>query len=116
MRIKQIHVLNLPQVANIMFKIAFGALGQKIKDRVLIHANQKEFLKNFEEHDILPKEYGGTISWRENNEIYKEHLRKNQEKLLAMDEQFIGDQKDESKSNFGVGDSFVGSFRKLEVD
>lgn len=114
MRLKHIHIFNLPAVANFMFKLAFSALDPKMKDRVSIHANLKEFLEIYEEHDILPKEYGGKIPWLKNNEMYKEKLRKNQEKLLAMDDQYI--ESDINKIGCGESESFSGSFRKLEID
>lgn len=116
MRIKKVYMFNLPAVANVMFKIALGPLGQKVKSRISIHANTAEFLENFEEHDILPKEYGGKIPWKEMVQKYKEKIRKTQKKLLGMDDQYIEDEVGLNKTNCGDGLGLTGSFRKLEVD
>lgn len=116
MRIKKVYMFNMPAVANVMFKIALGPLGQKVKSRILIHANVDEFLENFEEHDILPKEYGGKVPWREMVEKYKEQLRKTQKRILAMDDEYIDEDVGVNKKNCGDGLGLTGSFRKLEVD
>lgn len=116
MRLKEIHLLNLPTMANAIFKVGIAAMGQKVKSRITFHANTEEFLEKYKDCDILPKEYGGQISSMEMCKIFKESLRKNQEKLLAMDDQFIEDDTEGNNTNCGEELDLTGSFRKLEVD
>lgn len=116
MRLKEIHIFNMPSIASTIFKIAISAMGQKVKDRVKFYENPQEFLDNYEDRDILPEEYGGKVPFKEMIADFKVNLRNNQEKLLAMDDQYIEDDLEQNKSKCGDEESFAGSFRKLEVD
>lgn len=69
---------------------------------------------------LLPKEYGGTVPLSEMITQFKDRLRKQRAKILALDDMFIEITKE--SANFAGNDDadidagVVGSFRKLEVD
>ena len=102
-------------MANVIFKLGVSLMGEKIKKRIIFHANQAEFHEKFEDKEILPKEFGGKTSWKEMNHKFSESLRRNEKKLLDLDDQYIEDKR-EVVPNCGSGTCLAGSFRKLEVD
>lgn len=69
---------------------------------------------------LLPKEYGGIVPLSEMITQFKDRLRKQRAKILALDDMFIEITKE--SANFASTDDadidagVVGSFRKLEVD
>lgn len=118
MRHKETHFVNIPSIANKVIEFALSLTSEKLKKRMFLDKNIDE-LKAKVDPDLLPSEYGGKVSIEEMVKEFKETLRKNREKTLALDDMFIDLDgppawlgNDEADIEAGI----VGSFRKLEVD
>lgn len=119
MRHKETHFVNIPSFANKVIEFALSLTSEKLKKRMFLDKTIED-LKSRVNPKLLPKEYGGTIPMAEMIATFKENLRKQRAKTLALDNMHIeltgaptnwlGN--DDSDIDAGV----VGSFRKLEVD
>lgn len=118
MRHKETHFVNIPSIANKVIEFALSLTSEKLKKRMFLDKNIDE-LKSKVNPQLLPSEYGGSIPIQEMVNQFKETLRKNREKTLALDDMFID--LDGAPAWLGNDDAdieagVVGSFRKLEVD
>ena len=118
LRLKAIHIVNLPSIANAFLKVGVSAMGQKMQKRVFLHKSQIEFQNAFDTPEILPLEYGGTISTDDMVTELKKNLNNERIRILNGDNQEIeiikesGDWLRSGDKNLGL----AGSFRKLEID
>lgn len=115
---KAIHLVNFPSVTNALLKVAINAMGPKIKKRIFIHSSKEAFQKAYDTPDILPSEYGGTISIAEMIVDCRKKFQEHQKKILAGDDQEIEIVKHNGEwlSNCDQSLGLAGSFRKLEID
>jgi hypothetical protein len=119
MRHKETHFINIPSIANKVIEFALSLVSEKLKKRMFLDKNVDE-LKSRVNPDLLPAEYGGKLSIDEMVAKFKEILRKNRAKTLALDDMYID--LDGAQVNWLGNDDadieagIVGSFRKLEVD
>ena len=119
MRHKESHFVNIPSFANKVIEFALGLASEKLKKRMCLDRTIDD-LKARVNPALLPKEYGGSVPMAEMIAKFKENLKQQRAKTLALDDMYIdltgasanwlGN--DESDIESGV----VGSFRKLEVD
>ncbi|KAL2716044.1 alpha-tocopherol transfer protein-like [Vespula squamosa] len=58
-RLKNIHVINQPFIANVIFSIFKPFLSEKLYKRIHFHGTNREKLINMIGKEALPKEYGG---------------------------------------------------------
>ncbi|KAG5681022.1 hypothetical protein PVAND_010488 [Polypedilum vanderplanki] len=119
MRHKETHFINIPSIANKVIEFALSLTSEKLKKRMFLDKNVEE-LKSRVNPDLLPQEYGGKIPIDNMVAKFKETLRKNRAKTLALDEMYI-DLDGASTNWLGNDDAdiepgVIGSFRKLEVD
>lgn len=119
MRHKETHFLNIPSFANKVIEFALSLTTEKLKKRMFLDKTIED-LKSRVNPAILPKEYGGTIPISEMVASFKESLRKQRAKTLALDEMCI-DITGAPTNWLGNEDAdieggLMGSFRKLEVD
>lgn len=119
MRHKETHFINIPSIANKVIEFALSLTSDKLKKRMFLDKNVEE-LKSRVNPDLLPAEYGGKIKIDDITAQFKETLRKNRAKTLALDDMYI-DLDGASVNWLGNDDAdieagIVGSFRKLEVD
>lgn len=93
-------------------------MGPKIKKRIFIHSSKEAFQKAYDTPDILPSEYGGTISIAEMIVDCRKKFQEHQKKILAGDDQEIEIVKHNGEwlSNCDQSLGLAGSFRKLEID
>lgn len=118
MRHKETHFVNIPSIANKVIEFALSLTSEKLKKRMFLDKNIDE-LKSKIDPDLLPLEYGGKVSIQDMVKQFKETLRKNREKTLALDDMFIdlnGPPEWLGNDDADIEAGVVGSFRKLEVD
>ncbi|CRK98400.1 CLUMA_CG011759, isoform A, partial [Clunio marinus] len=119
MRHKETHFVNIPSFANKVIEFALSLTSDKLKKRMNLDKNIDE-LKARVNPALLPKEYGGTIPMDDMISTFKENLRKQRAKTLALDEMCI--EVTGMPTNWLGNDDadieggLMGSFRKLEVD
>lgn len=119
MRHKETHFVNIPSFANKVIEFALSLTSEKLKKRMFLDKTIED-LKSRVDPSLLPKEYGGTIPMADMIATFKETLRKQRAKTLALDEMHI--ELTGAPTNWlGNDDSdidsgLMGSFRKLEVD
>jgi hypothetical protein len=119
MRHKESHFINIPSFANKVIEFALGLATDKLKKRIFLDKSLDD-LKSRIDPALLPKELGGTIPMKEMIEQFKDDLKRQRAKTLALDDMFIDlngvpnwlANSDEGELESGM----VGSFRKLEVD
>ncbi|XP_014294337.1 retinaldehyde-binding protein 1 [Halyomorpha halys] len=117
MRHKSSHFLSLPSSANTIFEFFTSLLNEKLKKRIVIHKSIEDLHQHIKK-DILPKEYGGTVSISDMTNKFKQDLMEKRQKLLDLDKLEI----DLSKKEKLVQDfhddmaGIAGSFRQLQVD
>lgn len=119
MRHKESHFVHIPSFANKVIEFALSLTSEKLKKRMFLDKSIDE-LKSRVNPALLPKEYGGTIPMDEMIATFKEKLRKNRAKTLALDDMCI-DITGAPTNWLGNEDAdieggLMGSFRKLEVD
>lgn len=119
MRHKETHFVNIPSIANKVIEFALSLTSEKLKKRMFLDKTVDE-LKTRVNPDLLPQEYGGKVSIDDMVLKFKETLRKNRAKTMALDDMFI-DLDGAAVNWLGNDDAdieagVVGSFRKLEVD
>lgn len=119
MRHKEKHIVNSPALANIIIEFVLSLMSDKMKKRVVLDKTTED-LKSHINPAILPKEYGGTIPIKDMIGKLKVDLKKQREKLLALDDMYI-DLTSDLKSRSGndnpdADGGLMGSFRKLEMD
>lgn len=119
MRHKETHFVNIPSFANKVIEFALSLTSEKLKKRMFLDKTIEE-LKSRVDPALLPKEYGGTVPMNDMIAIFKENLRRQRAKTLALDEMCI--EVTGSPTNWLGNDDadieggLMGSFRKLEVD
>ena len=115
-RLKEVHIVNLPSVFSTLLKVVQSAMGKKVRKRLTIHDTMESLMKKFNYRDILPSEYGGKYTTaiivsecRKNVEsCHQKILDSDKEKILMRNKNWFCSDNNES--------SVLGSFRKLEVD
>ncbi|KAJ9582715.1 hypothetical protein L9F63_022939 [Diploptera punctata] len=118
MRIKEIHLINIPQFGEILVNVLKTVLNDKIASRIHVHSKGLSSLHEKIPKKILPTEFGGQ------NGPVLEHWSAWLKKLESYREWFLEQDKyksDESKRHGKAVQScdlfgFEGSFRKLNVD
>lgn len=108
----------MPSIANKVVEFGMSLVSDKLKKRIFLDKNIEE-LKSRVNPDLLPSEYGGKVSMADMVKEFKETLRKNREKTLALDGMFIdldGPPAWLGNDDADIEAGVVGSFRKLEVD
>ena len=119
MRHKETHFVNIPSFANKVIEFALSLTSEKLKKRMFLDKSIED-LKSRVDPALLPKEYGGTVSMDDMIAEFKDNLRKQRAKTLALDEMFI--EVTGTPTNWLGNDEadieggLMGSFRKLEVD
>ncbi|KAJ9583063.1 hypothetical protein L9F63_022585 [Diploptera punctata] len=117
-RIKAVHMLNVPPFAEHLISLFKSILKTKLASRIQVHSgDMAKFYKQVPK-EILPAEYGGEAgsvlhlwgSWVKKLECYQNWFLKHQE--LKSDEKKRPGKMITSTDLFG----FEGSFRKLDVD
>lgn len=134
MRHKEVHCINAHPSMKFALDFGMSLISEKIRKRVRLYTSIEDCLESgYLEHDVLPKEYGGTIPMAEMIELWKEELRRSHPILMSHDSMEVDEnlftqrEKDGAVSALrrgGVscgseGDSLcgiTGNFRKLEVD
>ncbi|XP_065082762.1 clavesin-2-like [Ochlerotatus camptorhynchus] len=123
LRIKEVHVVNLPRYAVAVGEMCLGFASTKLKERIHCHRSMDSLTKVVAQ-SLLPKEYDGEVPINEFKKQLRERLKLQRDRILALD-QMVVDQsrfaslwKDSHAVGDGQDDSFgvVGSFRKLNVD
>ncbi|XP_070496024.1 clavesin-1 [Chironomus tepperi] len=119
MRHKETHFVNIPSIANKVIEFAMSLVSDKLRKRMFFDKNVDE-LKTRVNPDLLPTEYGGKVTMDEMIAKFKETLKKNRDKTLALDDMFIDLEGAPvnwlSNDDADIEAGIVGSFRKLEVD
>lgn len=119
MRHKETHFVNIPSFANKVIEFALSLTSEKLKKRMFLDKTIDD-LKARVDPALLPKEYGGTIPMADMIATFKENLRKQRAKTLALDNMCI--EVTGMPTNWLGNDDadieggLMGSFRKLEVD
>jgi alpha-tocopherol transfer protein len=119
-RVRQVHLVNLPSIMGILVEIAKGFLSEKLKKRLNTVKNS-DAVKNFVDLAILPKEYGGTRAEIEMMQDFM-RLREKYEKIFSQVYHDLDQinwnkvSKEKIWSNNAEMEEGVGSFRKLEID
>lgn len=119
MRHKETHFVNIPSFANKVIEFALSLTSEKLKKRMFLDKTIED-LKSRVDPALLPQEYGGTIPINDMIATFKENLRKQRLKTLALDEMSI--EVTGAPTNWLGNDDadieggLMGSFRKLEVD
>ncbi|KAF7991276.1 hypothetical protein HCN44_002838 [Aphidius gifuensis] len=62
-RLKSIDIINHPYIFNMVFAIIKPFLGEKLRNRIILHGYDKEALKLCYGPESLPKEYGGELDY-----------------------------------------------------
>jgi hypothetical protein len=81
---KEVHWLNLPPLIMTCFYVISSFVTEKLRKRLFLHKNLQS-IHNVINPKILPKEYGGSIPWKEMADDWVQKLQTKREKLLAMD-------------------------------
>lgn len=118
LRIKEIHLVNMPPFADAMLSLLKMVLKPKLISRIHVHTKGFQSLHQKISPKILPSEYGG-----ENGSLM-DHWSAWLKKLLSYRDWFLEQDKmksDESKrtgKTFNSGElfGFDGSFRQLNID
>lgn len=118
MRIKEIHLINVPAFAEMLVNLIKSVLKEKIASRIHVHSKGFSSLHERVSTEILPTEYGGQSgpimehwsAWVKKLESYRDWFVE-QEKFKSDESKRIG-KTVTSSDLFG----FEGSFRKLNVD
>lgn len=119
MRHKESHFVNIPSFANKVIEFALGLTTEKLKKRMFLDKTLDD-LKSRVDPVLLPKEIGGNMPMADMIAKFKDSLRKQRAKTLALDDMYIdlsGSPPNWLNADDGDIDSgLMGSFRKLEVD
>jgi len=83
----------LPHLIRTILVFISGFLTEKIQNRLYLPKNLGEL--KISPTRILPKEYGGTVSWRIMSEKWIKKLEDNRDRLLALDNMMV----DENRKN-----------------
>lgn len=81
---KAVHWLNLPPLIMTCFYFISSFLSEKLRKRLFIHKNLSSLQESIPV-DILPKEYGGHIPWKQMSDSWIDTLASNRTKLLKLD-------------------------------
>ncbi|KFM80822.1 Clavesin-1, partial [Stegodyphus mimosarum] len=92
LRHKLLHWMNVPKYLATLFLLLKTFLSQKLQDRIILHANAESLHEHFEP-SMLPKEYGGTIPVREMTAKWIEVLESKRDRILALDDMKIDENK-----------------------
>lgn len=112
-RLKEMHIVNLPSLANALLKVAISAMGEKMQKRLFLHSSFPDFLEKYDNYkQIFPKEYGGTIPLDDMISEFKIKMKKYSDAIADKDNQDIEIIKGPEQKK----EELVGSFRKLEID
>ncbi|XP_069698919.1 alpha-tocopherol transfer protein-like [Periplaneta americana] len=117
-RIKGIHLVNVPPTAEVLIGLLKSVFKQKIVARIHIHTNGFKSLHDQISPDILPSELGGTngsiidhwSAWIKKMESYRDWFLE-QDKMISDESKRPGKALN-SGELFGID----GSFRKLNID
>lgn len=118
-RHKETHFVNIPSFANKVIEFALSLTSEKLKKRMFLDKSIED-LKSRVNPELLPKEYGGSIPIAEMIASFKDNLRRQRAKTLALDDMYI--EVTHAPTNWLGNDDadieggLMGSFRKLEVD
>lgn len=119
MRHKESHFVNIPSFANKVIEFALGLTTEKLKKRMFLDKTLDD-LKSRVDPALLPKEIGGSIPRAEMIAAFKENLKRQRVKTLALDNMYIdlsGSPPNWLNTDDGdIDGGLMGSFRKLEVD
>jgi len=85
MRHKGVNYIHLPSFVNTMFNFVKAILSKKIQNRIYIHKTLGDLEERVGGVEILPQEYGGTISLSTMARSWMETLESSQPRLLALD-------------------------------
>ncbi|XP_069698920.1 alpha-tocopherol transfer protein-like [Periplaneta americana] len=117
-RIKEIHLINTPPIAEASISLLKSVMKPKIAARIHIHTKGYKSLHNKISPDILPSELGGTngsiidhwSAWIKKMESYRDWF-------LEQDKMISDESKRPGKAvNSGELFGIEGSFRKLNID
>ncbi|XP_063903922.1 alpha-tocopherol transfer protein-like [Zophobas morio] len=116
MRIKAVHVINLPPVLKTAVNLVKSFLKPKLAARIYIHSDE-EVLKTLIPLNLLPVDFGGEgLSLQELEDDLEARCAKNHELFDRLDEIKVDESlrpaKLEDNDTLGV----YGSFKKLDID
>lgn len=118
-RLKQIHIINVPPIASFLAKIIFKMAPAKIQKRIFFHNSMEDFKKKFNCR-LLPKEYGGEVPMSEVIKQFGEDVVKNRDFFVSYDRMFEINYKKIKSNNYNISveveDQFVGDLRNMEID
>lgn len=119
-RLKEYHIINLPSFASSIAEILSKVLSSKMQKRIFFSKSLEDFQKRINTK-ILPKEYGGHIPKADMINEFKEEIRDYREFFLNLDNRIQTTFNKNSKTKYNPSSdlsdtSFLGSFKKLELD
>lgn len=82
---KQVYWINLPHIMRTILVFLSGFLSEKLQSRLDFPRTIAELQQRIQPKSILPKEYGGTVSWRVMSKKWITILEEHRERLLALD-------------------------------
>ncbi|XP_055903484.1 alpha-tocopherol transfer protein-like [Eupeodes corollae] len=116
-RIKGMHLINVPKEAAALINIARSLMSKKIRERLIVHSSLESLYKYIPQ-DYLPEDYGGhNGSLQDAIDIWEKRLLRYRE-FFEEDVQYKANEKARIGSRMSPESLFglEGSFRKLEVD
>lgn len=118
-RLKEYHLINFPSFLTAIAEILVKVLSSKMQKRIFFSKSMEDFQKRVNPK-ILPREYGGDIPKSDMIKDYKEKNLGRRQFFLNLDDRIQTNFKN-SKSNHSYSSelsdtSFLGSFKKLELD
>jgi hypothetical protein len=115
-RMQGFYNINMPSFVQFVFNLGLSMTSEKIKKRIVVMENSED-VKNFIDPKILPKEYGGDLSFEEAvDDLWKLYEKNREDYLKFVDINFDFSAIPESWWLEGSEGDQVGSFRKLEID
>ena len=85
---RQIHCINFPRMAKVMFEMTKPMLGERIQNMIVFH-DSNESLHEHVDKRILPEEYGGPMGKFDNEECVKQ-VHKIMDYLLETEKYAFG--------------------------
>jgi hypothetical protein len=115
-RMQGIYIVNLPSFGQFLLNFILSMATEKIRKRFLVMENCED-VKQFIDPKILPREYGGDLSFKESiDDLWKLYEKHREEFAKFVEFDFDCSKIPQSWWLEGSGKEQVGSFRQLEID
>ncbi|XP_056634285.1 alpha-tocopherol transfer protein-like isoform X1 [Diorhabda sublineata] len=115
-RVKGIHLVNVPAIADVLISILKSAVSKKIKERIYIHGKLED-LFDYVSKDILPCDYGGMEkSMDELNELWKNKLTEYKDRFLMLEKMKIDEDVRPAPLKNSDLLGYYGNFKKIDID